>query len=911
MAKEQGIMYAPRWGNMTVDNMTFQINNVIGNFNYPPNVPAYKPIMKFLLNCPLNKAFTNCPSVLYQNYLREFWSTVVAYDPYPSVNETEQRPLREFLIKFLVLNGQRPLILDFNTLCSLNGLDYKNGKYATHLTPAVLHGNYSSTEQVNSIQQLLAYCLITGTYSDSFLPGILSDSNFTKDLSKVPNIELTAHMIAVNNQKDLVSPLPFSGKKKKVKSQTVTPTLPKLQGPEASESLPQKRKKPLSKKAPKKTKATSTPKPTDGSEQSYSVSSGTVPNPQDPERNIQFSSTRLPLTLDEGTRKSQPLPEGTTTDPKDSGGNDQPAFKGLPSTASNKGTAKTTSHPEGPLGDKDSEGNISLAHMEPINPTVVDPSGTGAEYQVDETQSTRLRYQTLTENKGKTSSEVDPGLQTLQFTTVLVFQAYLLSKDELAQETTHESDYDSSSPNLKKFNNILPLTERQLIKYLRKVSRVLFNRITQEQWAQHEEAYVSYADLRASVEGYYEENVDHREKTNKLVQATIDSLNKTATDRVNLLKALNGVTKTLKFVQDAVKDDPALNKKVIEATEAYTKNYSALTELLSLTTNSLAWNLGPKITVVESSQAVIRSDISSLRQDTSEIKSIMSEIYQAFKNDTQADTKEPPSHTKGEHVAMEDDKVEEEPTREVALIESLSKPPLTDLILEIHVPKRERKAIATDDQPEVETKLVPASKEVRPDPDAPILMPYEINGKNFQLIEEQIQAHMDKEEQIKKAVEEAKMFEMTKTVERLKKIPKELGIQSALPAPVPEQAPFESLGRKRKHLELEPEIKVPRLECNRSLFEGVPFVNNMVIQELEYGILFTDVFGDQAFQRWNDIHKLRVDSLVSYLVMASMIKTQENVRFSLKLRKFIIEHLDQEKLKSMRVKLEALGYKLD
>ncbi|GKC08835.1 hypothetical protein Tco_1000445, partial [Tanacetum coccineum] len=47
--------------------------------------------------------------------------------------------------------------------------------------------------------------------------------------------------------------------------------------------------------------------------------------------------------------------------------------------------------------------------------------------------------------------------------------------------------------------------------------------------------------------------------------------------------------------------------------------------------NSLAWNLGPRMTAVESSQADIRSDISSFKQDTSEIKSMMTEIYQAFK----------------------------------------------------------------------------------------------------------------------------------------------------------------------------------------------------------------------------------------------------------------------------------------
>ncbi|GKF29499.1 hypothetical protein Tco_0095841 [Tanacetum coccineum] len=72
------------------------------------------------------------------------------------------------------------------------------------------------------------------------------------------------------------------------------------------------------------------------SEQSHSVSSGTVPDPQDLERDIQLSSTRLPSTLAGGTRKSQPLPKGTKTNPKDSVGNKQPIDKGLPSMDSDE-----------------------------------------------------------------------------------------------------------------------------------------------------------------------------------------------------------------------------------------------------------------------------------------------------------------------------------------------------------------------------------------------------------------------------------------------------------------------------------------------------------------------------------------------------------------------------------------------
>ncbi|GKC99850.1 hypothetical protein Tco_1170125 [Tanacetum coccineum] len=54
------------------------------------------------------------------------------------------------------------------------------------------------------------------------LHNVLSNSDFTKDPSKVTPIELTASMIVVNNLESLVSSLPTSGKKKKKKSQTVS-----------------------------------------------------------------------------------------------------------------------------------------------------------------------------------------------------------------------------------------------------------------------------------------------------------------------------------------------------------------------------------------------------------------------------------------------------------------------------------------------------------------------------------------------------------------------------------------------------------------------------------------------------------------------------------------------------------------
>ncbi|GKA63686.1 hypothetical protein Tco_0763292 [Tanacetum coccineum] len=91
------------------------------------------------------------------------------------------------------------------------------------------------------------------------------------------------------------------------------------------------------------------------------------------------------------------------------------------------------------------------------------------------------------------------------------------------------------------------------------------------------------------------------------------------------------------------------------------------------------------------------------------------------------------------------------------------------------------------------------------------------------------------------------MISLGKIYERLKKIPEELGIQSALPPSAPEQGSSQLSGRKRQRMELEPEIYILALEYNMSLPERVLFVNNMVIEEPEYGMFFIDIFGDKDF----------------------------------------------------------------
>nr|GEU71160.1 retrovirus-related Pol polyprotein from transposon TNT 1-94 [Tanacetum cinerariifolium]GEU71315.1 retrovirus-related Pol polyprotein from transposon TNT 1-94 [Tanacetum cinerariifolium] len=885
---------------ITISNNT--TNNVVGNFNYPPNMPAYKPIMKFLQNFPLYYAFTNCPSVVYQNFLREFWSNDVAFDHFPSIDEPEKRPLKEF-IKFSVLNGQRPLTLDFNTFCSSSGLNYNNGKYFDHPTPEVLSENYSSTEKVNSIQQLLSYSLITGTevdiweiiYSDlvtmilnksrlkyisyprfiscalqvllgpdynqdkkfGFLPLILNNSNFTKDPSKVTEIELTAYMIVMNNQRDLVSPSPLVAKPKKGKSQTVTSTSPKSQGPEASGVLSKKSKSPMSKKPPTKTKVTP-PKPTKISEQSHLVSSGTVPNTQDLKRDIQLACKGLPFTLDEGTRKSQPLLERS-------------------------------------CGEKDSgETNYPLIwnHKTPL---MLISQGLVL-------NTRRTRTSPLFEYQSSPPQEDKHTLST-------------------APQTEASDTYSSSDKILKKYDDTFPLTKRQLVKYLRKVSHVLFERIIEDQWEKHEEAVVHYVNLKASIDDYYNENIAHRDQTDQLVEASMSYLKKSSSTINNLYKGLEVITQLLKDITNFVKDDPSTNKKIKEASE--TLMYNAFRG--------------------QSSSAPSSCDTSTFADTLVNVNG---------ENATHTATKEPLSHTEEETDANMQDKPKE---------------------------PKEGKGIATDNQAEDQRNLVKASSIVYLDPDEPVRVEFMINRKIVYVTKQEFQGYWDKEEEIKKAKEEARLNDIRKikvikvvheeakklgihlkeaittkagdlfkkvhkaehevlkrqhtkkvrkslevrkhkydsyvwtvssrpkpehiidikiypktkplviTVykgidgrnfdvhkpflfrafgiykldklreiipknkntlvkhlmnslsqryERLRQIPRELGNQSALPAP--EQAPSQTLGRKRKHMELDPETRIPGLECNRTLPENVPFVNNMVIKEPEYGIFFTD-----------------------------------------------------------------------
>ncbi|GJS75221.1 hypothetical protein Tco_0725102 [Tanacetum coccineum] len=321
----------------------------------------------------------------------------------------------------------------------------------------------------------------------------------------------------------------------------------------------------------------------------------------------------------------------------------------------------------------------------------------------------------------------------------------------------------------------------------------------------------------------------------------------------------------------------------------------------------MAWSVGSLMTKIENTQANIQSDIASLKKDTSEIKDIMTEIFCTFKGKPfSTPSSSVPKLTLSitrvqatEPEVANVEKVLEHETQDTELIPIIVVRKTTKPTL-----KPDRVKCIARDTDESLPKLIKALNEVRQDPKALVVIPYEINEVLHHLTNKQIQAHIDKEEKSEKATREARLS-------KPKMIKDELGpiIPKKKNKVVGEL--MTSLGKiKRNAQELEPETRIPGLECNRSLPKGVQFVNNQVIEHPKNEIFFIGVFGDEAFQIMSDIHMVDVDTLLSYLVMDSNINTPENQRFYVVVRSLIDSHLDKEKLNSKKVKLEAIGCSL-
>ncbi|GKB55437.1 hypothetical protein Tco_0906190 [Tanacetum coccineum] len=435
----------------------------------------------------------------------------------------------------------------------------------------------------------------------------------------------------------------------------------------------------------------------------------------------------------------------------------------------------------------------------------------------------------------------------------------------------------------------------------------------------------------------------------------IEKINKSRFNEcTNLLKSLNKVSETLKDDSTLkapcrpwkkptplhLATSPVSLRKNSNFPEFMTQLNAFQTSINSLSSYLRDFNLQSiqtRITNLENTQVIMQSDITSIKTDTSAMKEMMTEMFNAFKGFSSSTpsgstsiltvTSLEATATVGERRILKDKSLFGK-NLPFTLRGSHNKWPLRkkNMSPSYITPKDNKgKDIArdTDDSP---CKLVKATREVCLDPNALLLINYEINRVMYQLTNEEIQAYLEKQEQMEKVAKEARLIELSKPAlikvdaeykvlqrehleklkkkrsdqyvwttqnrlkpdritnifihpntrpviiivyknndprnfdvhknfkfgnfgisewdelsdiilkkenkvvsklmeslskkyERLKEIPVEHGIKPSFP--LPKQDPSLSSSRKRKQIELEPEVRIASLECDRSLPEGV------------------------------------------------------------------------------------------
>nr|GEX42443.1 hypothetical protein [Tanacetum cinerariifolium] len=364
----------------------------------------------------------------------------------------------------------------------------------------------------------------------------------------------------------------------------------------------------------------------------------------------------------------------------------------------------------------------------------------------------------------------------------------------------------------KPFDNYMPISERQLVRNLQNISKVLYAQVVEDNWVNHKEADASYANLRAVVEGFAtnaDNNWNHYNITINSVMGTIDQINGARIEeKTTFLKALSIVSETLEANTNA------------KLPEIFTQFNAFQTSLNTISSQSSSQPTGPVIDVTppehpKSPQAAPKSHRGK---------------------GTARDTDEsPPKLVKASTKAHLDKEEKQKKAAKEARLLEMNKFELIKKA-KLNVLNKERREKLTEAK-ELRTKRIDQIGDFRVtewDKLGPVIK----KKKN-------------------KVVGEL-MTSLGKKYHRLKVIPRKIGITLSLLTP--RQVLYPALGRNKIAHE-SPKVCILRLECNRSLPEGVLFVNNLVTELPKNDLFFIDVFGNEAFQRMNNIYKWQQSSL--------------------------------------------------
>ncbi|GJV26116.1 retrovirus-related pol polyprotein from transposon TNT 1-94 [Tanacetum coccineum] len=276
-------------------------------------------------------------------------------------------------------------------------------------------------------------------------------------------------------------------------------------------------------------------------------------------------------------------------------------------------------------------------------------------------------------------------------------------------------------------------------------------------------AIFGLSELKHEIRGFHDATFKANENTNTALRNYQQILNLFKTGPNTGLKR---ILKNLKEVQDAVKEDPAMNKKVLEATVAFTKllalvntfDFSGLKSIVeslkaimdaqndhlakwAKSSTNLAWSDSPPLLP----QAVCQQQhLLSLK-----VQQLLGENFAHIATE---ELMQPPSYTEEEKADMD--------TKEAVKKERTKEPKVENVEKEttkvpIPQPKTQLTGPVIDITPPPQPESPQATPKPDRDPDTPIRVPYMIHRKMYQLTKDEIQAHLYKEEKLEQVTKEA------------------------------------------------------------------------------------------------------------------------------------------------------------
>ena len=171
-----------------------------------------------------------------------------------------------------------------------------------------------------------------------------------------------------------------------------------------------------------------------------------------------------------------------------------------------------------------------------------------------------------------------------------------------------EPHYESESSG----DDQAPLTEKFFTKFIKKATNALFRGVTDQVFDMHTEQAVHYFDLKDAVEEYNDDVREQNASVSFSMTHMVSHLNK-------FLESLNKLNTGVQSIQESVKDDPELTRKLLQASETYQLNSVHLTELLNLMKSFNLQALSSSVETVKTSLAALDLSVAAQSQKSASI----------------------------------------------------------------------------------------------------------------------------------------------------------------------------------------------------------------------------------------------------------------------------------------------------